>query len=84
MTCGREYTQIRFKSQFAKSNLKVIEAAFHKVPVIASDVPIYNHDKDWVDGKNILFINPDRQYKDWYKKIKYCIGVNPRTSCFIC
>jgi glycosyltransferase involved in cell wall biosynthesis len=26
--------------QFAKSNLKVIEAAFHKVPVIASDVPI--------------------------------------------
>ena len=62
--------------QFAKSNLKVIEAAFHKVPVIASDVPIYNHDKDWVDGKNILFINPDRQYKDWYKKIKYCIN-NP-------
>jgi glycosyltransferase involved in cell wall biosynthesis len=62
--------------QFAKSNLKVIEAAFHKVPVIASDVPIYNHDKDWVDGKNILYVNPDRQYKDWYKKIKYCIN-NP-------
>ncbi len=62
--------------QFAKSNLKIIEAAFHKVPVIASNVPIYNHDKDWVDGKNILYINPDRQYKDWYKKIKYCIN-NP-------
>jgi glycosyltransferase involved in cell wall biosynthesis len=62
--------------QFAKSNLKVIEAAFHKVPVIASDVPIYNHDKDWVEGKNILYVNPDRQYKDWYKKIKYCIN-NP-------
>ena len=26
--------------KFAKSNLKVIEAAFHKVPVIASDFPI--------------------------------------------
>lgn len=62
--------------QFAKSNLKVIEAAFHKVPVIASDVPIYNHDKDWVDGKNIIYVNSDRQYKDWYKKIKYCIN-NP-------
>lgn len=62
--------------QFAKSNLKIIEAAFHKVPVIASDVPIYNHDKDWIDGKNILYVNPERQYKDWYKKIKYCIN-NP-------
>jgi len=62
--------------QFAKSNLKVIEAAFHKVPVIASNVPIYNFDKDWVDGYNILFIDSDRQEKDWYKKIKYCIN-NP-------
>ena len=25
---------------------------------------------------NILYVNPDRQYKDWYKKIKYCIN-NP-------
>jgi glycosyltransferase involved in cell wall biosynthesis len=29
-----------------------------------------------IDGKNILYVNPDRQYKDWYKKIKYCIN-NP-------
>jgi glycosyltransferase involved in cell wall biosynthesis len=62
--------------QFAKSNLKVIETAFHKIPVIASDVPTYNHDSDWVDGENIFLINPDRQYKDWYKKIKFCIN-NP-------
>jgi glycosyltransferase involved in cell wall biosynthesis len=59
--------------QFAKSNLKVIEAAFHKVPVIASNVPIYNFDPDWIDGYNIIFVDPNRQYKDWYKKIKYCI-----------
>ncbi len=59
--------------QFAKSNLKVIEAGIHKVPVIASDVPTYNHDKDFVDGKNILFVKPERQEKDWYGKIKRLI-----------
>lgn len=62
--------------QFAKSNLKIIEAAFHKVPVIASNVPIYNWDKDWIDGYNIIYVNPERQYKDWYKKMKWCIN-NP-------
>ena len=62
--------------QLAKSNLKVIESAFHKVPLIASNIPTYNFDKDFVDGKNIVFINPERQEKDWYKKIKRLI-LNP-------
>jgi glycosyltransferase involved in cell wall biosynthesis len=56
--------------QVSKSNLKVIEAAFHKTPVIASQVPAYTFDADWKDGKNILFVSPDRQGKDWLKKIK--------------
>jgi glycosyltransferase involved in cell wall biosynthesis len=72
---GKGVTDDNFNNryQFAKSNLKVIEAAFHKVPVIASNVPIYNFDKDWIDGYNIIFVDANRQYKDWYKKIKYCI-----------
>lgn len=62
--------------QFAKSNLKVIEAGFHKIPVIASNIPTYNFDSEFVDGKNILFIKPERQYKDWASKIKNLI-LNP-------
>ena len=51
----------------------------HKVKWALDSCPIEKwaaSDKDWVDGKNILYVNPDRQYKDWYKKIKYCIN-NP-------
>jgi glycosyltransferase involved in cell wall biosynthesis len=59
--------------QISKSNLKVIEAAFHKTPVIASQVPSYTFDSDWKDGKNILFVSPDRQGKDWLKKMKILI-----------
>lgn len=62
--------------QFAKSNLKLIEAGFHKLPVIASEIPIYTYDKEFVDGKNILFVKPSRQEKDWGSKIKRLIN-NP-------
>ncbi len=62
--------------QFSKSNLKVIEAGIHKVPVIASNIPTYNFDPEFVDGKNILFVNPERQEKDWYSKMKKLI-LNP-------
>ncbi len=70
---GRFDDSVGNRFQFAKSNLKVIEAGIHKVPVIASDVPTYNYDKDFVDGKNILFVKPERQEKDWYGKIKRLI-----------
>lgn len=62
--------------QFSKSNLKLIESGFHKLPVIASEVPIYTFDNEWVDEKNVLFVKSERQYKDWGKKIKKCI-MNP-------
>lgn len=65
--------------QFAKSNLKAIEAGFHKVPLIASQVPTYTGDADFVDGKNILFVKPDRQEKDWFKKIKMLVN-NPEMA----
>jgi len=59
--------------QFSKSNLKLIESGFHKMPVIASEVPTYTFDEEWVDDKNVIFVKPDRQYKDWGKKMKKCI-----------
>jgi glycosyltransferase involved in cell wall biosynthesis len=59
--------------QFAKSNLKAIEAGFHKVPLIASQVPTYADDQDFKDGKNIVFIKAERQEKDWFKKMKELI-----------
>lgn len=62
--------------QFAKSNLKAIEAGFHKVPLIASQVPTYTADTDFKDGKNIIFVKPERQEKDWFKKIKELVN-NP-------
>lgn len=62
--------------QFAKSNLKAIEAGFHRVPLIASEVPTYTGDSDFKDGKNIIFIKPERQDKDWFKKIKELVN-NP-------
>jgi glycosyltransferase involved in cell wall biosynthesis len=65
--------------QFAKSNLKVIESAFHKIPLIASEVPTYTFDKEFVNGKNIVFVNPERQEKDWYKKIKMLVQ-NPNMA----
>jgi len=62
--------------QFAKSNLKAIEAGFHKVPLIASEVPTYTGDPDFIDGKNIVFVKAGRQEKDWFKKIKELVN-NP-------
>ncbi len=62
--------------QYSKSALKFAESSMHKVALIASQVPTYTHDSELIDGKNIIFINPDRQYKDWLKKFKYCIN-NP-------
>jgi glycosyltransferase involved in cell wall biosynthesis len=70
---GKIEDSVSNRYQFAKSNLKVIESAFHKVPLIASQVPTYTFDKDWVDGKNIIFVSAERQEKDWFKKMKMLI-----------
>lgn len=53
---------------FAKSPLKLIEAGAHKVPVVASMVPPYMA-KGLKDGLNISYIKPERQQRDWYKKV---------------
>jgi glycosyltransferase involved in cell wall biosynthesis len=76
---GKIDDSVSNRYQFAKSNLKVIESAFHKIPLIASEVPTYTFDKDFVDGKNIVFVSPDRQEKDWLKKIKMLIQ-NPNMA----
>lgn len=57
-----------------KSNLKVIEAGFHKKPLIAQNLPPYN--EDIIDGENGFLIDTSRNHKDWSKKIKYFIN-NP-------
>jgi glycosyltransferase involved in cell wall biosynthesis len=49
-----------------KSNLKVLECASKKIPVIVSHVPPYTRDKD----APILWV---RNQKDWYKHIKTLI-----------
>jgi len=62
--------------QSVKSPLKLIESGFHKTPVICSNLPAYNHDKNFKDGYNVFFVDPKRQEKDWYKLIKRLIN-NP-------
>lgn len=53
-----------------KSQLKVIEAGVHKMPIIASNVGPYNIDV--VDGKHGFLID-EADKKAWYEKMKYFV-----------
>ena len=57
-----------------KSQLKVIEAGFHKKALIAQDYGPYKI--DCVDGKNSLLVPTSKNHKLWYKHIKKLIN-NP-------
>jgi glycosyltransferase involved in cell wall biosynthesis len=66
-----------------KSQLKVIEAGFHKKAIIASDVNPYTLDlvSSFKDGQfnnngNSLLVSPKRNHKDWEKHMKRLI-LNP-------
>jgi hypothetical protein len=65
----KEHTFNRVKSQ-----LKVIEAGFHKKALIAQDFGPYNI--DCVHGKNSLLVPTSKNHKWWYKHIKTFIN-NP-------
>ena len=63
-----------------KSQLKVIEAGFHKKAIIASETNPYTLDLISAidDGKfnnkgNALLVNPKRNHKDWAKQMKRLI-----------
>ena len=63
-----------------KSQLKVIEAGFHKKAIIASDVNPYTLDlisavdNGVLNNKgNALLVNPKRNHKDWAKHMKRLI-----------
>jgi glycosyltransferase involved in cell wall biosynthesis len=63
-----------------KSQLKVIEAGFHKKAIIASDVDPYTLDlisavdNGVLNNKgNALLVNPKRNHKDWAKHMKRLI-----------
>lgn len=57
-----------------KSQLKVIEAGFHKKALIAQDFGPYTI--DCVHGKNSLLVPTSKNHKWWYKHIKTLIN-NP-------
>lgn len=52
-----------------KSQLKVIEAGFHKMPVIATELEPYSIDIE--DGKDGFLIPRKREHGDFAKKIKF-------------
>lgn len=56
-----------------KSQLKVIEAGFHKKALIAQDFGPYTID---LTDNNSMQVQTSKNHKDWYKKIKYLI-LNP-------
>jgi glycosyltransferase involved in cell wall biosynthesis len=63
-----------------KSQLKIIEAGFHKKAIIASDVDPYTLDlisavdNGVLNNKgNALLVNPKRNHKDWAKHMKRLI-----------
>jgi len=67
------------ESQFNanKSQLKVIEAGFHKKAIIASETDPYTldlisavNDGKFNDNGNSLLVNPRRNHKDWAKHMK--------------
>lgn len=51
-----------------KSQLKVIEAGFHKKPLIVSDILPYQ--LDCINEKNSLVVQEGKAHKDWFKNIK--------------
>ena len=57
-----------FKFNAVKSQLKVIEAGIHKMPVIASNFGPYSIDV--VDGKNGFLVD-ETDRNGWYEKMKY-------------
>lgn len=57
-----------------KSELKIIEAAMTKTPIICSNIDTYN--KIIKDGKNGFLVDEKKSHKDFNKKIKYLIN-NP-------
>ena len=57
-----------------KSQLKVVEAGFHKKAIIAQDFGPYSI--DLVHGKNSLLVPTTKNHKWWYKHIKTLIN-NP-------
>lgn len=50
-----------------KSQLKIIEAGFHKKAVIASDVEPFT--LDLIHGENALLVSRNRNHKDWTKNM---------------
>ena len=64
-----------------KSQLKVVEAGFHKKAIIAQDFGPYKIDIQhaWESGEGIgegngLLVDSHRNHKDWYKYIKHLIN----------
>lgn len=51
-----------------KSNIKVLEAGFHKKPIIAQNIPPYQIDIK--HGVNGFLIDEKKNHKDWYKHAK--------------
>lgn len=58
-----------------KSQLKVLEAGFHKKPLIASEVSPYMI--DCIHGKNSFLVKEKRGHKEWYDYTKRLIK-NPQ------
>lgn len=55
-----------------KSQLKVIEAGFHKIPIIAQNIEPYQIDV--VHGENGYLVNTKKNHKDWVKLTKRLIN----------
>jgi glycosyltransferase involved in cell wall biosynthesis len=55
-----------------KSQLKLIEAGFHKKPLIASQV--FPYQIDGIHGKNIFLVEDKKAHKDWFKYAKMLVG----------
>ena len=60
-----------------KDQLKIIEAGFHKKPIIASEVKPFTLDLvsaidegKFNDKGNALLVNPNRNHRDWGKQMK--------------
>ena len=64
-----------------KSNLKVLEAGFHKVPIIASNYGPYQEDivssyqkgGTYINGNGFL-VDANKNHKDWARFIKYLLN----------
>lgn len=54
-----------------KSQLKVLEAGFHKKPVVASLIEPYTI--DCIHGQNAFLIDDKKNHKDWFKYVKQLI-----------